>query len=337
MSVVTRSTSWQSTPVLQRPSSSSRFGGGPAVISASRRRPSTTASACGSGRLPMASSSAAHFQTARQSRGCRSGSTSSLSSQGPGCDTTGTPCDSGTVTVRAPYLATDAESSAWTGPLNLLLPSAGIKNPSIRTALLELLGKPIEQCAALVSSTPSYPLRHGPQLAWTFIAGQEPETPMAELGWKSVGVLELTALPSIPRTVWLPWLEAGDVLLVNGGDTISLDRWMRESGVAELLPSLDIVYVGLSAGSLVMSPAVSDDFASWTRPVGGEGLGFVDFEIFPHLDNPDLPQNTMADAERWAAGLTRSGYAIDDETAIKVVDGAAEVISEGHWRFFESP
>ena len=126
------------------------------------------------------------------------------------------------------------------------------------------------------------------------------------------------------------------MLLVNGGDTIYLDRWMRESGLAELLPSLDLVYVGLSAGSLVMSPSVGDVFASWTRPVGGEGLGVVDFEIFPHLDNPDLPENTTADAERWAAGLTGSGYAIDDQTAIKVVDGVAEVISEGHWRLFES-
>ena len=221
--------------------------------------------------------------------------------------------------------------------MKLLLASAGITNPSIRTALLELLGKPIEECTALVNSTASWPLGPGSQLAWDFIAGQQPETPMTELGWKSVGLLELTALPSIPQTVWLPWVEQADVLLVNGGDTIYLDRWMRESGLAELLPSLDLVYVGLSAGSLVMSPAVAEDyFASWTRPVGGEGLGFVDFEIFPHLDNPDLPQNTMADAERWAASLTRPGYAIDDQTAIKVVDGVADVISEGHWRLFES-
>ncbi len=88
--------------------------------------------------------------------------------------------------------------------MKLLLTSAGITNPSIRTALLELLGKPIEECVALVNSTASYPLRPGPQLAWSFIAGQQPETPMTELGWKSVGVLELTALPSIARTVWLP-------------------------------------------------------------------------------------------------------------------------------------
>ena len=219
--------------------------------------------------------------------------------------------------------------------MKLLLTSAGITNPSIRAALLDLLGKPIEECDALVNSTASWPLRRGPQLGWSFTAGRQPLTPMAELGWKSVGVLELTALPSVPRTVWLPWAQETDVLLVNGGDTIYLDRWMRESGLAELLPSLDLVYVGLSAGSLVMSPAVADVFASWTKAAGGEGLGFVDFEIFPHLDNPELPDNTTADAERWATGLTRPGYAIDDQTAIKVVDGVVEVISEGHWRLFQ--
>ena len=91
--------------------------------------------------------------------------------------------------------------------MKLLLASAGITNPSIRIALLELLGKPIEECAALVNSTASWPLGPGSQLAWDFIAGQQPETPMTELGWKSVGLLELTALPSIPQTVWLPWVE----------------------------------------------------------------------------------------------------------------------------------
>ena len=122
---------------------------------------------------------------------------------------------------------------------------------------------------------------------------------------------------------------------MNGGDTIYLDRWMRESGLAESSGVVDPVR-GTQRRGTVMSPSVADNFASWTRPIGGEGLGVVDFEIFPHLDNPDLPENTMADAERSAAGLTRSGYAIDDQTAIKVVDGVADVISEEHWRLFES-
>ncbi|HUG48356.1 MAG TPA: Type 1 glutamine amidotransferase-like domain-containing protein, partial [Candidatus Limnocylindria bacterium] len=65
-----------------------------------------------------------------------------------------------------------------------------------------------------------------------------------------------------------------------------------------------------------------------------ETLGLVDFSIFPHLDHEILPENTMADAERWAAGMPVPCYAIDDETAIKVTDGTVEVVSEGHWKLF---
>ena len=169
------------------------------------------------------------------------------------------------------------------------------------------------------------------------ISGQEPRSPMCELGWKSVGVLELTALPSIDKERWASWVAESDVLLVGGGDALYLCHWMRESGLADLLPSLGAVWVGLSAGSMVMTPRIGEDFAHWKPPTGGdETLGLVDFSIFPHLDNPDLPENTMADAERWAAGIPGPAYAIDDETAIKVTDGTVEVVSEGHWRLFEA-
>ena len=161
---------------------------------------------------------------------------------------------------------------------------------------------------------------------------------MFELGWKSLGVLELTALPSIDREQWVPWVQETDVLLVDGGDSLYLCHWMRQSGLADLLPSLrETVYVGLSAGSMVMTPRIGEDFVIWKPPTGGdETLGLVDFSIFPHLDNPDLPENTMANAEQWAAGLGGPAYAIDDETAIKVVDGTVEVVSEGHWKLFPS-
>ena len=125
---------------------------------------------------------------------------------------------------------------------------------------------------------------------------------------------------------------------MNGGDPMYLHHWMVESGLADLLPSLsDTVYVGLSAGSMVMTPRIGEDFVEW-RPPGGAGdatLGLVDFAIFPHLDHPALPHNAMANAERWAAGMTVPAYAIDDQTAIKVTDDGVEVISEGHWRLFE--
>jgi dipeptidase E len=220
--------------------------------------------------------------------------------------------------------------------MKFLLTSAGIKNTSIHNALVELLGKPIAESSALCIPTAAYahPMA-GPGVAWRFISGREARTPMCELGWKSLGVLELTALPSIDEELWVPVVQGTDVLLVNGGDPLYLCYWMRQSGLADLLPSLRAVYVGLSAGSLVMTPNIGEDFVGWTPPTGGdETLGMVSFSIFPHLDHPDLPDNSMADAERWAAGMPVPGYAIDDQTAIKVTDGTVEVISEGHWKLF---
>jgi dipeptidase E len=220
--------------------------------------------------------------------------------------------------------------------MKLLLTSAGIKNPTIESALVDLLGKPIADCDALCIPTAGYGHPYvTPDKAWNFISGQEPRCPMIELGWKSMGVLELTALPTMDER-WVSWVSDTDVLLVNGGDALYLAHWMRESGLAELLPSLpDTVWVGLSGGSMVMTPSIGEDFVGWQPPNGrDEALGVVDFAIFPHLDHPDLPHNTMANAERWAAEMPVPGYAIDDETAIKVADGAVEVVSEGNWKLF---
>jgi len=159
---------------------------------------------------------------------------------------------------------------------------------------------------------------------------------MCELGWKSLGVLELTALPSIGEERWVPWARETDVLLANGGDALYLCHWMRQSGLADLLPSLrETVWAGLSAGSMVLTPRIGEDFVGWQPPAGSDStLGLVDFSIFPHLDHEDLPNNSMAHAERWAAGIPGPAYAIDDETAIRVTDGTVEVVSEGHWKLF---
>jgi dipeptidase E len=220
--------------------------------------------------------------------------------------------------------------------VRLLLASAGIKNATINDALVGLLQKPIEDSSALCIPTAAYGHPFHPFVGWRFIAGRSPGTPMCELGWKSVGVLELSALPSVGEEQWVPLVEETDVLLVGGGDALFLAHWMRESGLAELLPSLgDTVYVGLSAGSMVMAPRIGEEFMFWRPPSGEDNaLGIVDFSIFPHLDHPDLPENTMTAAEKWAAALPNPAYAIDDDTAIRVVDGAVDLVTEGHWRRF---
>src|SRR5689334_21565747 len=173
----------------------------------------------------------------------------------------------------------------------------------------------------------------GPASVRRFVAAVPDFRFLSGLGWASLGVLELTALPSIGAQRWVPWVREADVLLVEGGDATYLCHWLRESGLADLLPSLsETVWVGVSAGSMVMTPRIGDDFVRWSRATDDRTLGIVDFSIFPHLDNPHLPSNTMATAEAWAAGLDNPAYAIDDETAFKVVDGTVDIVSEGNWK-----
>lgn len=216
--------------------------------------------------------------------------------------------------------------------LKLLLTSGGVSNPTIRDALVELLDEPISECDALCIPTAEYghPMCT-PASAWRFVAGRS--APMCDLGWRSVGLLELTALPTIGAQRWIPWVQAADVLLVDGGDATYLAYWMRRSGLADVLASLtDTVWVGVSAGSMVMTPRVGEAFTHWTPPDARVStLGVVDFSIFPHLDHEQMPDNTLANAERWAAEIDGPAYAIDDQTAISVVDGRVQVVSEGTW------
>jgi dipeptidase E len=244
------------------------------------------------------------------------------------------------------------------GIMKLLLTSAGIKNTSIRGALVDLLDKPIAESSALIIPTAIYPFPGGAGRAWQAICGKAKGS-LCELGWKSLGVLELTALPSIGEEVWVPVVQETDALLVWGGDVLFLCNWMRQSGLADLLPSLrrETVYVGVSAGSIAAASTFGE---TYVNPPGGsgealtsedivfatpqgeisrilvtaQGVGLVDFALIPHLDNEDHPDASLANAEKWAARLPVPTYAIDDETAIKVTNDTVEVVSEGHWKLF---
>lgn len=222
--------------------------------------------------------------------------------------------------------------------MRLLLSSAGAGNARIHEALVAMLPRPIDECTAVCIPTAMYGHPHaGPgKDVWEFVAGRS-QQPMAELGWKSVGLLELTAVPSVGTERWKDVVTAADVLLVSGGDALYLHHWMNESGLTALLPSLtDTVWFGMSGGSMVMTPRIGEWFVGWKPPSGGDrALGLVDFSIFPHLAHPALPSNTLEAAEQWAAGLGNPAYAIDDDTAITVVDGEVTVVSDGQWHRFE--
>jgi dipeptidase E len=219
--------------------------------------------------------------------------------------------------------------------MKLLLTSAGISNTSIHNALVDLLGKPVSESSALFVPTAIYAIPGGAEIARKVICGVLGD-PFCDMGWKSLGVLELTALPSIKKELWVQALHETDALLVGGGDCQYLCYWMQRSGLAELLPSLlpRMVYVGLSAGSMIMT-RFGTTYGNHTLPAETDKcLGIVDFALHPHLDYESFPENSLANLEKLATTIPLPSYAIDDNTAIKVTDGNIEVISEGKWKLF---
>jgi dipeptidase E len=244
--------------------------------------------------------------------------------------------------------------------MKLLLTSSGVKNASIRDALVALLGKPIAESNALFIPTAIYPFVNGQYYAWQAMAGRA-EAPLTQLGWKSVGLLELSALPTIEKSVWTAAVLEADALLVWGGDPIFLSYWMHASGFAELMPSLrpELVYVGVSAGSMATSSIFAETYVDppngsassnvvssqkivfatsrgeiSSTLVTARGTGLVDFALIPHLNNPRHEDASLENAEKWAAMIPVPVYAIDDQTAIQVVDRKVDIISEGEWDLF---
>jgi len=244
--------------------------------------------------------------------------------------------------------------------IKLLLTSSGISNKSIRDALEQLLGKPISESGALFVPTGVYPFMGGANYAWWPIAGKM-KGALVDLGWKTMGLFELTALNSIKKDIWVSSLEEADALLVWGGDPLYLAYWFEQSGLAAVLTSLnkDLVYVGVSAGSMAVNTIFGE---TESDPRGGsgtpltienvvfdteegeisktfytaKGAGLTDFAVIPHFNNPGFQDACGSNAEKWAAKIPAAVYAIDEQTAIKVVAGQVEVISGGNWELFNT-
>ena len=113
--------------------------------------------------------------------------------------------------------------------MKLLLTSAGISSKSIRNALVDLLGKPIEESKALFVPTAIYGIPGCAEIIRKVICGTVGD-PFCEAGWKSLGLLELTALPTMKNELWMPMLQETDALLVGGGRK-GLDRRVDETHV----------------------------------------------------------------------------------------------------------
>ncbi|MFA6520454.1 MAG: Type 1 glutamine amidotransferase-like domain-containing protein [Candidatus Paceibacterota bacterium] len=218
--------------------------------------------------------------------------------------------------------------------MKFLLTSGGITNKKIADALLELVGKPAGEInLAYVPTAANANRDNKTYLIKNLIR-------LNEQGFKMIDIVDISALP---KWNWLPRFEAADILFFEGGDSSHLMRWIEESGLKEALPELlkTRVWVGSSAGSIVLSPTLAlsnkERALSYKERFGYEAknaLGLVDFYFRPHLNSPSQAHSNEKVLAEIAKTLPGVLYALDDQMAIKVVNGKVEIIGEGEYLVF---
>ena len=214
--------------------------------------------------------------------------------------------------------------------MKLLLTSGGLTNESIVGALQELIGKPFKETK--LAFIPTAANIEAIDKGWLIDNLVE----CKKVGFKEIDIVDIAALP---KEMWLPRLESAAVIMVGGGNTSYLMGQIKKSGLAEILPTLleTRVYAGISAGSMVMTPTLREKEMQrlFEEPIvdddSNEGLGLVDFLIVPHMNSPYFPRVAEL-IDDVAEDIDIPFYAIDDQTAVKVVDGKVEVVTEGKWK-----
>jgi dipeptidase E len=218
--------------------------------------------------------------------------------------------------------------------MKLLLTSNGLSNPSIANALFALVGKPASEISLAVIPTAMNVETGGK--GW-FI---DDLNNFQKQQFKSIDIVDISALP---KNVWLPRLENADVLFFMGGNTSHLLHWMNKSGLADILPELlqTKVYAGISAGAMVINPTLALSsknekmyYAETFGYTNEQALGLVDFYIRPHLHSRHFPRVNKESLTQIAQEFPAKIYALDDMSAVTVVDGKIDVVSEGEFLVF---
>lgn len=217
--------------------------------------------------------------------------------------------------------------------MKLLLTSGGLTNPSIEKALFELTRKKPEETKLCFIPTASN-VEMGDK-DWLI-------NDLKNIDKQNFAEVSIADISAVPEAIWRPQMEAADILFFEGGNEYYLMEWVRKSGLAEVLPELlkTRVYVGLSAGSMI----TSKDLAKEIYDVVYEddhgpaeavpGLGYVNFYFMPHLNSQWFPKLREENIKKAVSGIKDKVYALDDQSALKIVDGKMELITEGKYLEF---
>ncbi len=217
--------------------------------------------------------------------------------------------------------------------MKLLLTSAGFTNKTIIASLQELVARPFDTVNLTFIPTAAN-VEFGDK-SWLIDNYNE----CMKLGFRQLDIVDISA---IPKDMMLARLDQTDILMFGGGDTAHLMYWLEKSGLKEMLPGMleTKLYVGISAGSMVATKnlALADSQKLYSEEIGKRakisGLGFVEFHICPHFNSEFFPNVTTGNLQKIAKEFKEPIYAIDDNTAIEVIDEHVEVITEGEWKKF---
>lgn len=214
--------------------------------------------------------------------------------------------------------------------MKLLLTSGGLTNKTIEDALFDLIGKKPEDTTLCFIPT-----------AATIEVGDKDWLindlkSIDKQGFKSVSIVDISA---VPEKVWKPQMDEADILFFSGGNTYHLMKWINKSGLVKLLPEYmkTKVWVGISAGSMVTNPDLTAKISQaiydedFDKSYEVSGLNYVNFYFLPHLNSPFFPNLVEEKIKKLAETTTRKMYVLDDQGALKIVDGKVEIVTNGKY------
>lgn len=214
--------------------------------------------------------------------------------------------------------------------MKLLLTSAGLSNKTIVKAFNDLVG--LQKDKIKIAFIPTAANVEEGDKGWLI----NDYANLKKQGYE-VDIVDISA---IPLETWKPRLESANALFFGGGNTFHLMHWVKKSGLEEILPELlkTRVYVGISAGSCITGHTIYNSvqnlFGEKYNLHIKEGIGFVDFQLIPHLNSDYFPKIREMYLEEASKDLTEPVYAIDDNSAVVVNRSKIEVVSEGKWKKF---
>jgi dipeptidase E len=156
--------------------------------------------------------------------------------------------------------------------------------------------------------------------------------------FKNAGLdVDIVDISAVAKEVWLPRLEAAELLCFGGGNTFHLMHWIAQSGLQNELSALlrTRIYVGISAGSCIAGPTIYNSlqylFGEKSDLEIREGLGLVPFLCIPHLNSPHFEKLREANLKDALRDVHETVYALDDNSALVINDGDVRVVSEGRY------